>query len=498
MPGKVIWRGRHVWKDEHVTRDPVIDVRDFGAIGDGDGFGGGTDNTQAVQDAIQYASDQGGGIVLFPVYREGGAVRGIYRIDSPIVITSGKITLMGTVSSGIYLQGGVEGEEAVSPGSTLDFTNFAGTAGTGAIEISGNGCSVERLFINGNRNPVDDFAMVLLYGQPGDSLIHAKVKDVVIAGGGTGIKVGKTTVPRNKVRNLLIENCFVLDQKFFGIREADSNIADNTYVDTIVRRQGKTANTDGVSVHTSADFTKFINCRFGSGASPTGNGKALWIEGHQIILQNVDVYYYNNGMGVYVGVGDYSFTWLGGVLAQELGNVPLEYLKSDASGAFSSLFGVHEVYVGGPTITDANATLQGLLNTGFQTDILNRIFNSSLSVSPGADIFNVLHTWGGRTHQTVLTNAATYNVVAQDEHVFVDASLGPTVVNLPDPASVGTVGMRLHIKKVDASANAVTINPATGYTIEGATSYTLAIQYQSVTLQHLFTTNTWFIVSTTP
>ena len=53
-----------------------INVFDFGAKGDGI-----TDDTQAIQRAINYAAERGGGKILFPFTRGG------YRIASPGVET---------------------------------------------------------------------------------------------------------------------------------------------------------------------------------------------------------------------------------------------------------------------------------------------------------------------------------------------------------------------------------------------------------------------------
>ena len=51
-----------------------INVLDFGAVGDGI-----TDDTAAIQAAINYAAERGGGKILFP-YTKGG-----YRIASPAI-----------------------------------------------------------------------------------------------------------------------------------------------------------------------------------------------------------------------------------------------------------------------------------------------------------------------------------------------------------------------------------------------------------------------------
>ena len=86
---------------------------------------------------------------------------------------------------------------------------------------------------------------------------------------------------------------------------------------------------------------------------------------------------------------------------------------------------------------------------------------------------------------TVAVNTAldsTYNLV------LVDASLGPVTITLP--AANNYEGHSFHIKKVDATANAVTIVP-TGDLIDGAVSQVITAQYDSVSVTS--DANDWWI-----
>lgn len=77
-------------------------------------------------------------------------------------------------------------------------------------------------------------------------------------------------------------------------------------------------------------------------------------------------------------------------------------------------------------------------------------------------------------------------VEATDDTILCDATAGAFNITLPLAAQVG--GLRVTIKKIDASANAVTLVG----TIDGAVNPTLAAQYKSKTIQSgLVTANTW-------
>jgi hypothetical protein len=84
------------------------DIRRYGAVADGDGVGGGTDNTTAIQNALTAAPS--GEIVNLPP--------GIYRMDSPISLTDKSINIDGY-------------------GATLDFSNNT-TVDAVAVTIQGS------------------------------------------------------------------------------------------------------------------------------------------------------------------------------------------------------------------------------------------------------------------------------------------------------------------------------------------------------------------------
>lgn len=67
--------------------------------------------------------------------------------------------------------------------------------------------------------------------------------------------------------------------------------------------------------------------------------------------------------------------------------------------------------------------------------------------------------------------------------VEVDASGGPVTITLPDSTGAGVNGRIYNVKKVDNSANAVTIARSGADTIDGVTSQSLTAQWQSRTVQ---------------
>lgn len=80
----------------------------------------------------------------------------------------------------------------------------------------------------------------------------------------------------------------------------------------------------------------------------------------------------------------------------------------------------------------------------------------------------------------VTTKTASYTATLLDKVILVDATSGAVTITLP---SAGVALSNITIKKTDNSANAVTVSRAGSDTIDGATSKSLADQYDSITIQ---------------
>lgn len=93
-------------------------------------------------------------------------------------------------------------------------------------------------------------------------------------------------------------------------------------------------------------------------------------------------------------------------------------------------------------------------------------------------------------HSNVASKTSAYTVLNADEIVLADATGGAFAVTLPAASARRD---QIVIKKTDSSANAVTVTRAGSDTIDGATTYALSTQYQSVTLVS-DGTSTWYVV----
>jgi hypothetical protein len=83
--------------------------------------------------------------------------------------------------------------------------------------------------------------------------------------------------------------------------------------------------------------------------------------------------------------------------------------------------------------------------------------------------------------QTRAVSTTPYTVVATDRTILVDATGGARTVNLPTAASAKW--RVLKIKKIDSSANTVTVDGSGAETIDGAATQVIAAQYASFTIQ---------------
>lgn len=92
----------------------------------------------------------------------------------------------------------------------------------------------------------------------------------------------------------------------------------------------------------------------------------------------------------------------------------------------------------------------------------------------------------------VRTVTANYTVLLSDAVIFVDATAGPVTITLPTAASaiVGGQGQRVRVKKIDVTANAVTIT-ATGGQIDGAPSAVISTPYNAFEFSPIPSSTNW-------
>ena len=94
---------------------------------------------------------------------------------------------------------------------------------------------------------------------------------------------------------------------------------------------------------------------------------------------------------------------------------------------------------------------------------------------------SVVLSWINNSSNVVTWTNTIYSVTNNNATILVNHPLSPFGVVLPSASTV--VGQQYQIKKIDSSANAVTVSTTSSQTIDGNLTYTLATIYKSVTLQ---------------
>jgi hypothetical protein len=97
---------------------------------------------------------------------------------------------------------------------------------------------------------------------------------------------------------------------------------------------------------------------------------------------------------------------------------------------------------------------------------------------------------GGATRGAYRTVTTTGNVVSGDYFLICNAAGGSITLTLPPAALVP--GRIYTFKRINSGANAVVIDPSGAETIDGAATYTLSAQWNSVTIMN--NGIAWFII----
>ena len=124
-------------------------------------------------------------------------------------------------------------------------------------------------------------------------------------------------------------------------------------------------------------------------------------------------------------------------------------------------------------------------------DLLNGSFYTSTDVGityvAHNDVWSPVSSLSGRI---VTTAALTYTLTRLDSVLLVDATAGAVTVTVP--AAADYTDRQWIVKKIDASANAVTLDATGANTIDGAGTLILASQWDSA---HIASNGTaWFVV----
>jgi Pectate lyase superfamily protein len=94
-------------------------------------------------------------------------------------------------------------------------------------------------------------------------------------------------------------------------------------------------------------------------------------------------------------------------------------------------------------------------------------------------------------HDFIVTKTAAYSCTQSDRYMLVDAAKAACTMTLP--SAVLCPGKVYTVKKIDASAHAVTVATAAGQTIDGARKYLL--RYQHSTVELVSNGSGWFVTA---
>lgn len=214
-----------------------------------------------------------------------------------------------------------------------------------------------------------------------------------------------------------------------------------------------------------------INATVGGGVSNTASGTSATVGGGDS----------NTASGYYSSANNRTTTSTG--FAQTTHGQFNVLIPSTAATAYSST---------APVLILGNGTGTGARSNALLVTFDGRVSIGANGVSATTPTTN-LDINGGMS-VGVNAKTAAYTITGTDYVILCDATAtGAFTVTLPTAANKGQI---LVIKKVDSTAGAITIGRAGTDTIEGATTKSLAAQYNSYTLV-ANGTSTWYITAST-
>jgi hypothetical protein len=518
---------------QSVTSKINITVKNFGAIGDGV-----TDDTVAIQNAIDYVGSYLGGRIFFPA--------GSYKITSTLSCLYPNILFVGDGSDephNIGVQGAAAATKLVWAGANNGtMLNIGSVNGVNNIKYSGGG--VRSIFFNSGCTTNGTGAA---YGIDLVSFNEGVFENVMFREFGTcGIRVGCVTQlwdARDPQHNRFI-NCwsrnFVNQSGGLFLLEGDTVMYSGTGSGGTYTLANVSLNQfencgaqflDGIAFNLkNSDHNFFINCRANRITTGTGQGivfqgsnqrntnetlgtissDAAFVArknvffgfsgGNEIIAKGTPSYLYPSYKNIFTMLDDSNNTPFPTIETDALCYVTMRndgvgYYPNQVSGVFSYA----------ATINNASdMALQARSRAGNESLRLENRNNNGLRIArPAASNLTIEGEWAlavkGATGSAgenlafsritgtgcieVESSIAQYRITITDATttltninavVLVDATSGNRVINLPLAASYGAdVSPAIKIRRIDSSANTVTVQRQSTNTLNGGTTETL-------------------------
>lgn len=448
----------------------VYKVTEYGALGDGT-----TDDTTAIQAAIDAASSAGGGTVFFP--------KGTYLITAALNLKS-YVNLKGVVGAWNTAKGSV-----IKTASTTINMLYYTSAGTGLVSAT-----IENLRLEGPASGTGRGIYLANGGGSTNPHVNVVFRNLKVVGVGTGIEVVCLIV--SVFDNVTCDTCTT----GFYLNGGAAFATPNTSITmTACYANGCQAGT-GFNIRSTVYSTLnscaadecgtaylldtcnqiTLNSCGSEWSNPTTAAPAdgFKVTGSNRIVLNAPYTFQNK---------HYSF-WITGSSKQVVLIAPSENTPIAATNSYKTDAATQSTIIAMDfTTARAEAGHTAFLDDGaggFTTADNGYVYSNGTITAAGN-----LVMFGGELLHTTYPNS-TWAVASNENIMLCDATSAGFTATLP--TAVGHEGQTYTFKKIDSSANVVTIATTSSQTIDGVTTQALSTQYESITL--VSNNANWFII----